>query len=50
MHSTPILAVHNLTKAFASGGNNNNLNPQPRNPWKLDRSPAGSSAQTGSPR
>ena len=32
---------------FASGGNNNNLNPQPRNPWKLDRSPAGSSSGSG---
>ena len=32
---------------FASGGNNNNLNPQPKNPWKLDRSPAGSSSGSG---
>ncbi|MBI4521371.1 MAG: amidase [Gemmatimonadetes bacterium] len=32
---------------FASGGNNNNLIPHPRNPWKLDRSPAGSSSGSG---
>jgi Asp-tRNA(Asn)/Glu-tRNA(Gln) amidotransferase A subunit family amidase len=32
---------------FASGANNNNLVPQPRNPWKLDRSPAGSSSGPG---
>ena len=32
---------------FASGSNNNNLIPQPRNPWKLDRSPAGSSSGSG---
>ena len=32
---------------FASGDNNKLLNPQPRNPWKLDRSPAGSSSGPG---
>jgi len=41
--------VHKLAMSeFASGGNNNNLIPHPRNPWKLDRSPAGSSSGPGS--
>ncbi len=32
---------------FASGGNNNDLISHPRNPWKLDRSPQGSSSGSG---
>lgn len=32
---------------FASGGNNDDLAPLPRNPWRLDRSPAGSSSGPG---
>lgn len=32
---------------FASGGNNDMLAPHPRNPWRLDRSPAGSSSGSG---